>query len=179
LELRQISVILQPHTTELTLFYSTIFALSLLSTAQSENEEEGGSPFKKLAIQDDADAHVFGADLLISLRSDWEIGGKTLKKGGLYSVNLREFVDAGEGAAHDFVEIFRPTDETALETFTYTKNYLIVKIMDNVKGVHQFWIKNANNQWEMKQASQLTDISVTSVSPYDSQVSERNTASEP
>jgi len=172
-------VIIQPHTTELTLFYSTIFALSLLSTAQSENEEEGGSPFKKLAIQDDADAHVFGADLLISLRSDWEIGGKTLKKGGLYSVNLREFVDAGEGAAHDFVEIFRPTDETALETFTYTKNYLIVKIMDNVKGVHQFWIKNANNQWEMKQASQLTDISVTSVSPYDSQVSERNTASEP
>ena len=114
---------------------------------QHECRNEDTNPFIELKVQDDAEVSVFGSDLLINLRSDWDVSGRTLKKGGLYSVDLKSFLSDPDAVTYD--DIFVPSDETALETYTFTKNLLIVKIMDNVKGVHQFWRKKGGERLQI------------------------------
>jgi len=133
---------------------------------QCECRNEDSNPFTELKVQDDAHVSMFGDNLLISLRSDWEVNGRTMKKGGMYSTNLASFLENHETAT--FEDIFVPTDETALENYTYTKNFLILKIMDNVKSVHQFWQRKAS-RWTKIAQTDLGDIAETHYSPYDSE----------
>jgi prolyl oligopeptidase len=96
--------------------------------------------FIEMDVQADASVTFVGKWLMISLRSDWEpvLGGPTYKSGSLLYTNADTFLTKGKDAC-SYSVLFEPTDRTAYEGYSFTKNYLILSTMDNVKSKLEFF----------------------------------------
>lgn len=68
--------------------------------------------------------------LTLELREPWEVGGKTYKAGSLLATNFDDFM-AGK---REFDVLFEPTDTTSLAGATWTKNHVVLNVMDDVKN---------------------------------------------
>lgn len=68
--------------------------------------------------------------LTLELREPWEVGGKTYKAGSLLAANFNDFM-AGK---REFDVLFEPTDSTSLAGATWTKNLVVLNVMDDVKN---------------------------------------------
>jgi prolyl oligopeptidase len=125
--------------------------------------------FVAVDVQDDADIDFLGKLLLITLRSDWEpIEGETLYvKGSVLYVDADTFLQKGR-AACEYKVLFAPTERTAFEYYTATKNYLILSTMENVKSKLEFF-KIADGhltKLPTEQEAQIRDVSCRPVDPY-------------
>ncbi len=88
-----------------------------------------GHRLVKLHIPDDAQLHGFFKDqMIISLRSDWTIGKKTYPQGALLAIDLDDFLQGGRS----FTEIFSPGERTSVDTVSWTRNRLLLTVLDNV-----------------------------------------------
>jgi prolyl oligopeptidase len=131
------------------------------------------SDFVQVDIQEDAEVDFVGKLLLISLRSDWEPvpGGTTYKQGSVIYVEADKFLEQGKDACEYHV-LFEPTERTAYEYFTVTKNYLVLSTMDNVKSKLKFYkIGNEGSTLTLAGGdplAQIRDCSVRPLDPYDS-----------
>jgi len=96
----------------------------------------------RIPVPDDAQIGFFGPQLLVQLRSAWNTGSTTFKAGSLIATDF----DAFMGGKRDFVSLFEPTDRTALEHYTATKNHVILTTLDNVKGRIVDW-SFAQGKW--------------------------------
>ncbi len=91
---------------------------------------EGGK-LTKLEIPEDADLRgVFKEQMLVSLRTDWTVGGKTYPQDALLSISVENFMAGGR----DFDILFTPEERIALNGVNNTQNFLLVTTMDNVAG---------------------------------------------
>ena len=80
---------------------------------------------------------------------DEKDGGRVYKSGSLLYVDADTFLTKGKEAC-TFNVLFEPTDTTAIQTYTFTKNFLILFIMDNVKIKTTFYkIGRDDNGGEM------------------------------
>jgi len=127
--------------------------------------------FVELDVQDDADHSIVGNMILISLRSDWEPvpGKQTYKKGSLIYTDIDAFIEKG-CAGVEYSVLFEPTELTAYEYFTITKNYLILSTMDNVKSKLDFY--KIVNGFSLERVggdmpAQIRDCSVRPIDPYE------------
>ncbi len=85
----------------------------------------------KMDIPEDAQLRgFFKGQLLVSLRTDWVVGGSTYPQDGLLAIGLENFL-AGE---RDFEVLFQPEERIALGGISTTLNHLLVTTMDNVRG---------------------------------------------
>jgi len=85
----------------------------------------------KLEIPEDAEMKgIFKEQLLVSLRTDWTVGGKTYPQDALLAIGLDAFL----GGARDFSVLFQPEARVALSGVSTTLNHLLVTTMDNVRG---------------------------------------------
>lgn len=66
--------------------------------------------------------------LLVELREDWDVAGRTYPGGALLAVGLDAFL-AGE---RDFEVLFEPTPSTSLVGATWTRHHLVVTVLDDV-----------------------------------------------
>lgn len=95
--------------------------------------------FVEVDIQEDAEIDFVGNLMIISLRSDWEpVPGQEFKQGSLIYTNATTFLETGKEAC-EFKILFEPTERTSEDSYSLTKNYLILSIMDNVKSKFQFF----------------------------------------
>jgi len=96
----------------------------------------------KLDIPEDAQLHgVFKEHMLISLRTDWTVGGKTYPQDALLAIGLDDFLAGGR----DFAILFRPAERVALDAVRNTKNHLLVTTLDNVRSrLYQYTLKGDN-----------------------------------
>jgi prolyl oligopeptidase len=94
--------------------------------------------FKKVDVQDDADINFLGNLFIISLRSDWTPKDVTYTSGSVIYCPVDKFLSEGSKAVN-YEIMFEPTERTAYEYFSCTKNYLILSTMDNVKSKLQFF----------------------------------------
>jgi prolyl oligopeptidase len=78
----------------------------------------------------DANAYTVRDQLVVELRSDWQVGGTTWPQGALLATDVRRFL-AGE---RDFTALFTPTATTSLDGVTVTRSALLLTILDNVKN---------------------------------------------
>ncbi len=86
---------------------------------------------KKIEIPEDASLQgIFKGQLLVSLRTDWEVGAKTYPQDALLAIDLKDFLAGGR----DLQVLFTPEDRVALGSVASTKNYLLVSTMDNVRS---------------------------------------------
>jgi len=96
--------------------------------------------FIEVDVQEDAGVSMVGKFMMISLRSDWVPvpGGTTYKTGSLLYVDADTFLTKGKEAC-DYRILFEPTDRTAYDGYTFTKNYCILSSMENVKSKLSFF----------------------------------------
>ena len=127
--------------------------------------------FIELETQDDADLSLLGNLMLISLRSDWEPvpGGKKYIKGSLIHVPIHDFLTKGASSCA-YTVLFEPTDRTAYEYYTATKNYMILATMENVKSKLEFYKieDNGSTLRLLQSAPSVAEIRDCSASPIDS-----------
>ncbi len=91
----------------------------------------------------DADLRTFGDHLLLKLKSDWNVGGKTHKAGTLLASDFDDYLK-GE---RTFTTLFEPTDRKSLESIGATKNYLILTELENVRS-RPYLLRLTGGEWK-------------------------------
>lgn len=84
----------------------------------------------KIEVPNSASKRVFHDFLAIELREVWELDGRTYPAGALLIGNFDDYL-AGDRALH---LVFEPTDKTALSSFGFTKDYLYLNVLEDVKN---------------------------------------------
>jgi len=79
---------------------------------------------------DSAEARAFRDSLLLTLREDWSVGGKTWPAGALIATDFEAFLEGGR----DFQVLFQPTARKSLVGFSPTLNHLLLNELDNVRS---------------------------------------------
>ena len=101
-----------------------------ISVRYGEDFIRQGDKWVMLETPKDAEVSTFNGMLVARLRSDWEVGGRKFKAGSLVSTDLDKFLAGGR----QFDLVFEPTPRVSLQAYTVTKNYLVLDVLDNVKG---------------------------------------------
>ncbi len=91
---------------------------------------EGQSKLIKIDVPNSANKSVFHDYLAIELREPWNVGSKTYAAGSLLIAQFDEFL-AGD---RNLQVIFEPTDTTALASFGFTKDYVYINVLEDVKN---------------------------------------------
>ncbi len=99
--------------------------------------------FVRLDKPNDAEVSTFGKFLLLKLRSDWKVAGQTYPGGSLLATDFAAFLDG----QRKFTALFTPTPRTSLESFSATKNYLILTELDNVRS-RPYLLRPGRGEWQ-------------------------------
>lgn len=121
-----------------------------------------------IQIEKPADALVgtFGEQLLLRLRSDWTVNGKTFAAGSYLAADFNRYLD-GE---RDLAALFTPTERKSLASVSSTKNYLILTELDNVRNqVHA--LKRDSGMW-VRSALETPDFGSVSIGAIDDEESD-------
>jgi prolyl oligopeptidase len=84
----------------------------------------------KIDKPDSANANVWRDLLLLELRDDWTVGGKTYPAGSLLAADFEAFLK-GE---RKLDALFEPTDRKSLAGYSPTRHHVLVNELDNVKN---------------------------------------------
>lgn len=89
-----------------------------------------GGEWLQLELPEDMDADVHREWLLLRPQSGTELRGRALEAGGLYAIRLADFL---AGTA-EFIEVFRPDAQTSLQSLSWTRNYLLLGLLQDVSS---------------------------------------------
>lgn len=90
-----------------------------------------GDRLVKMDVPEDAKLEgIFKGRIVLSLRSDWAVGGKTYEQDSLLAIGLDPFLRG----RRDFEILFAPTERVSLQGVNYTKDSLLITTLDNVRG---------------------------------------------
>jgi prolyl oligopeptidase len=84
----------------------------------------------KIEKPDSANASVHRDVLLVELRDDWTVGGRTYPSGALLAADFEAFLKGDR----QFDVLFEPTDRKSLAGFSPTLSHVLVNELDNVKN---------------------------------------------
>ncbi len=83
----------------------------------------------RLDLPDDVEFNgIFKENLLVSLRSDWTVGGRSYPQDALLAIGLGDFL----GGGRDFRVLFTPGPRVSLAGVSTTRNQLLLSTSDNV-----------------------------------------------
>ena len=112
----------------------------------------------KMDLPEDIDFNgIFKNQMLLQLKSDWDVGGKNLKQGALVSIGFDNFL-AGK---RNFTVVREPTERSSIASTSTTQDYLLVNVLNNVRGeLYQY--EYAHGSWtsELVKTPELGTLSV-------------------
>jgi prolyl oligopeptidase len=85
---------------------------------------------RKVDVPDDAESSVSREWLTIRPRTPWTVGGKTYAAGSLLAARFDEFMSG----KREITVLFEPTATTSLDGYSWTRHYLILNVLDDVKS---------------------------------------------
>ncbi len=91
----------------------------------------------------DAKLDFWAARLLLSLRSDWTVGGQTWPSGSLLVTDAAAYLK-GE---RRFTALFTPTATRSLSGYNTTRSQVLLSVLDNVAGRAEAWGQNSAGAW--------------------------------
>ena len=97
----------------------------------------------KIDAPNSANKSVHRDWLTLELREPWEVKGTTYPAGALLITNYDDF----KQGKRDFQVIFTPTKSQSLASYDWTKNYLVVNTLDDVKN-KLYAYRLENGQWK-------------------------------
>ena len=113
----------------------------------------------KLDLPLDATPGFFQDQLLVELRSDWEIGRQTYPQGALLAMPLNRFLQG----SREFEVLYQPADGSSLTDYSVTRQSLLVTELNNVKGYLYEW-SLIDGSWHRRRVATPTtgDVNVIS-----------------
>ena len=101
-----------------------------------------GDEWVKIDKPDDASLDTFDDQLLLRLRTDWTVDGKTFSGGTLLAADFDAYL---RGDRH-LAALFEPGERKCLAGTSATKNYLIVDELENVRS-RLYLLRHEAGQW--------------------------------
>ena len=111
---------------------------------------------------DDAEASAFRDLLLLQLRSDWTIGGRTHAAGSLLAADFDAYLEGGR----KFDVLFEPTERSTLVGFTPTLDHVILNVLDNVRN-RLYVLTRVDGQWQREPLPGMPEFGTVSVESVD------------
>ncbi|MGK5079219.1 prolyl oligopeptidase family serine peptidase [Janthinobacterium sp. HLX7-2] len=124
-----------------------------------------GANLKKVPKPDDATAFTVRDQLIITLRSDWKVNGKTYPQGALLATDFTAFMQGKQ----DLEVLYAPTATSSLDNVTPTKSAILVTTLDKVKN-RLTQLRHVNGKWlrRVVDAPKLGTLAVSALDPVDS-----------
>ncbi len=96
----------------------------------------------KVDIPTDADPGVVGDQLVVYVRTPWEVDGRTYQTGSVIAMSLRDFMSG----RRDFAVVVEPAPRVTVQGTVPAGDQLLVSVLDNVQG--QLWkYRLDNGRW--------------------------------
>jgi prolyl oligopeptidase len=111
----------------------------------------------KVDVPGDAIVDTHREWLLVRLRSDWEVEGKTYPAGALLAADLEAFLAGGR----DLTTLFEPDPHTALDSWHWTRHHLVLALLRDVQS--RLELCTPANGWARTTLAGVTEFSHTSV----------------
>jgi prolyl oligopeptidase len=139
------------------------FVERALTTWTSEHYLIDGAKLVRLDVPTDARIDTFRDQFLVTLRTDWAVGGKTYAGGALLAIPWDKFLSGGR----DFSVLFQPRPRVALAEVGGTRSHLIVNELDNVRNRLFVLAPGADGKWDRVplSAPEFGTVSAESVEP--------------
>ena len=124
-----------------------------------------GATLTKVPKPDDATAFTVRDQLIITLRSDWKVKGKTYPQGALLATDFKAFMQGKQ----DLEVLFAPTATSSLDNVTPTKSAILVTTLDKVKN-RLTELRHVNGKWLRRSvdAPKLGTLAASALDPVDS-----------
>ncbi len=99
----------------------------------------------RLDIPADADIEgYFKGQLLLRLKTDWDIGGKIFKQGSVISCRIEEILEGKK----NFKILMEPTEYMSIQGVARTKNYVLINVLDNVVSRLYLFFMDSKGGWK-------------------------------
>ncbi|MFM9433967.1 prolyl oligopeptidase [Janthinobacterium sp. CG_23.3] len=124
-----------------------------------------GDTLTRIAKPDDANAYTVRDQLIIDLRSDWQVGGKTYPQGALLATDFVDFLAGGR----DFEQLFTPTPTKSLDGLTATRGALLLNELENVRN-RIVELRRIDGRWQRRavDAPAFGTLELSALDPIDS-----------
>jgi prolyl oligopeptidase len=119
---------------------------------------------RKIDIPDDAECDVHREWLMIKPRTPWHVGGKTYPGGVLLATRFDDFMSG----KRELKVLFEPTETASLAGYNFTRHYMILNVLDNVKNRLTVFTPGDWNQASFPGAPELGTVSAYAVDPDES-----------
>ena len=118
----------------------------------------------KLDIPEDASFDgIFKGQMLLELKSDWNVGGTNYKQGALVSIDYNKFLSGDR----KFTVIYYPDEFSSLVSVQSTKNFLLLNKMTNVKSeLYKYHLKDGKWINEKVKAPDFGTIRVSATDDF-------------
>ena len=116
---------------------------------------------------DDAESGTFREWLVLKLRTDWSVGGRTYPSGALIATKLEDFL----GGKREFEVLFEPTERSSLDHWSTTRNAILLGVLDNVRS-RLYAVRHADGAWSRTALPGLPEFGRISASPVDPRASD-------
>ena len=116
---------------------------------------------EKIDVPDTAEKGVYRDWLVITPREDWTLGDKTYPSGSYLIANYNDWM-AGK---RELTALFTPDEHTSLSSSTWTKNYLILETLEDVKT--RLTVYDPAKNWAKTPLAGVPDIGSASTSAVD------------
>ncbi|MGK7310716.1 MAG: prolyl oligopeptidase family serine peptidase [Candidatus Longimicrobiales bacterium M2_2A_002] len=101
-----------------------------------------GTELTALDVPTDSDPTLFGDQLVVYLRSPWEVGDTTYAQGSIIAMDYDRFL----AGARDFDVVVAPGPRRTVQQPVTTRSHLLVTILDNVR--EQLWrFRRVDGDW--------------------------------
>lgn len=131
----------------------------------SEQRVRRGDEWVKIEKPDDATSGTYGEYMVLRLRSDWTVGGKTYDAGSLLACKFDEHL-AGK---REYEVLFQPNPRKSLAGTAETKNFLILNELENVR--HRLYVLEVKDgKWSRMpfEAPAFGTVGVYGIDPHES-----------
>jgi prolyl oligopeptidase len=117
----------------------------------------------KIEKPDDAEISTFGKHLLITLRSDWTVGGATYPAGALLATPLKDHLEG----KRDYAMLFEPSERKSLAGVSGTLHHLVVNELENVRNKVFVLTPKDDGSWSRNalDAPEFGTVSVSGIDP--------------
>ncbi|MDH5830491.1 prolyl oligopeptidase family serine peptidase [Luteimonas sp. M1R5S18] len=121
----------------------------------------------KIDAPNSANKGVHRQWLTLELREPWEVAGRTYPAGSLLASDFDAFM-AGE---REFQVLFEPTDTTSLAGSSWTRNHLVLNVLEDVKS--KLWVLTPGaDGWARRPLAGLPEFGTVSASAVDDEESD-------
>jgi len=101
--------------------------------------------------------------MVVYLRSNWEVGGRSLPAGSLVHIGFDDFLDG----SRDFDVLLEPTERQTVSGVRATRDYLLIGMLDNVQGeLRRYAYRDGEWSFETVPAPEMGSIGVSATSPF-------------